>query len=332
MINQHRHLYLFFIMSFLLLNLQFQCKSKQIKDSANESKKIKEKKPTVLDQIVYIVNDTSISRIEIDIYANLLRYQKQRGNLQRKAEALLIEKILVSQRAKESSIVVNQDRVEREIRSRQISSGLDAEEFRKRIERTGLSFAEWKSTVYYEILKVYFIQTGLNIRPPSEREIYKYYKNKGKEIGFEVSYREIILPVRRKGFKEELRISKIANNFYNMVKKNKNNFNRLAKKIRENIAGKKNYVSLPPYIPIFEIAQQDIILASTIDQTKEKGLSKPFRDKSNQYRVVLIEDKRTPSFSKMRDFIQRKIFFDKATRKFNQWIAKEKKAAYIKRL
>ena len=317
------------------LGLGISCKSSNKKDTAKTDQEYRnaKKKTFTMDRIRYIVLDEPITQYEITAYTKFLRSRGQKGNLRKEAENLLIEQILVTKEAKRLSIIIGPDRLESEVKNRQIASKLKSKDFRKKMEKvSGLSYEQWKEAIGYEILKVYFIQLGLNVTPPSESQMRSYYKSKKKEIATEISYRQIILPVRGKGFDAELAVSNKANTFYKKVRKNPRLFRKLAKRLKGNIASAKNYAALPPYQLIITAASEDYVLASILDQTKEKKASPPFRDARNRYRVIYVEDKRSAGYAKVRNFIQQQLFYERASKQFASWLSKEKKRSDIIRL
>ncbi len=145
----------FLIMVSFLVGGDLGCKSGQKDDKKSSVQKNQRKKRLVqLDKIRYIVLEEAITQYDISAYTKFLRSRGEKGNLRKKAEKLLVEKVLVYNETKKKSIVISPDRLNAEIQSRQRASGLKGKQFRARMEKeSGLSYEGWKEAIEYEICR-----------------------------------------------------------------------------------------------------------------------------------------------------------------------------------
>ncbi len=302
-------------------------------ESTQDSVAKKNKKGEMLNRSRYIVGNQVITELDLQRMKTLLRQQGVRRNIEKKTLDVLIERQLLDIAAEKNSIIISQERIEEEANARRLASGLKPKQFRSRIEKeSGLSYDEWVTEIYYELAKQYFMQINLNVAPLSEKEIRRFYRRNRQKLGMEIRYREIVLAPKKSGVKEELRISKLAENIYNRLQKSPTTFAKVARSTKENSSRSRLTGGLHNYRPIHEIAAEDNIVANLLFQEKSKKILRPFRDQQSRYRIIKTEGRRYLPYKKVKPLIQRKLYYDKLQIAFQKWVKKRRQEVSIQKL
>lgn len=286
----------------------------------------------VVNRVRYVVGEVAITDVDIQKMAEILRQTREGGaNPERKAVDVLVERAIVSMEAERESIIVSEERMENEIRRRQLASGAETlEEFRKSVERqTGASFEAWADQLRFEIIKRQLIQIKLTVEQPAEGEVEKFYNQHRSQVGIEVRYREMILVPRSGSIEEEARVSRLAQQAYDRVRANPSSFGDIARSIPENVSPLRGLGGLQDYIPIQGVAERDVVLAGVLFNASPGMTPRPFRISGNRYMVVLVEGKRPVPLTRVREQIRQRLYFDKEDEAFEKWMEKRRKEIAI---
>ncbi len=292
----------------------------------------------VVNSIRFIVGDVAITEMDITSMESRLLHMK-RGRVRGKSirtQAIdeLISRAIVEMVAREESIIVSDARIDNELRKRMQMTGIEDEsKFHAAVEReTGMSFEDWVDDMRYEIKKRQVIQIKVNVPLPDEQEIRKFYNANRSQIGFEVSYREIILKPRNKQIPEEKRVSDLAARIVAEVNRNPARFDILARTTPENISPLKSAGGLQTFIPLQEIASQNPILAGILFNQAPGRRATTFRDPLGRYVIVRTEARRPVSLDRVQEMIRQRIYFEKEEKAFDEWMEKRKKEVVIKEI
>ncbi len=285
-----------------------------------------------VNRVRYVVGEVAITEVDIQKMAEILRQTREGGpNPERKAVDVLVERAIVNMEAERESIIVSAERMENEIRRRQLASGAETlEDFRKNVERqTGASFEAWVDQLRFEIIKRQLIQIKLTVEQPGEDEVEKFYRQHRSQVGIEVRYREMIFVPRSGSIEEEARVSRLAQQAHDRVRSNPSSFGDIARSIPENVSPLRGLGGLQDYIPIQSVAERDVTLAGVLFNASPGMTPRPFRISGNRYMVVRVEGKRPVPLSRVRDQIRQRLYFDKENEAFEKWMAKRRKEIAI---
>ena len=327
--NQIRWLPSFLSQACLLFTLTFSlvsCASDPALTQENSYGKEKAKpKGLVVNRGLYMINSTVITKKDITNMEKKLRSLGKKKRLRKKALDSLVERALVESEAEKNSIIISEERIKKEIEKRAIESGLSPEFFRKRMEtELGLPFSEWVKELRYKLIKRQLIQIGLNIDPPSLREVKRFYYKNRHRIGIELSYREMLFVPQSSSLKEERRIASIAKSIYNKLRRNPEDFAKLSASPHNQSPYKKRG-GIVPYQSIYDIARINPILASFLYRNPPGRLSPPFRDSLRRYTIIKVEKRRPLPFSKVKHLILNQLYAKREDKAFSKWIAKKRK-------
>ena len=290
-------------------------------------------KGIIVNRGLYLVGEEVITDEDLNNMIQKLRRQGKRGRknkLKTKALDLLVERIIVKLTAEEKAIIISNDRIENEIQRRRIFQSSSLRVFKKKIEKeTGLPFEEWKRDLRYNLLKRQLLQFVLQVTPPTLKEIKRFYRKNRKRIGFEVSYREIVLLPQNSSFEEEARISSIANQIYRYLAQNPDSFSSVARKNSHNNSLYKSRGGLVSSRSIFDIAPKNPILATFLFRSPKKKVVRPFRDSLNRYVILKVVRRRPLPLHKVQNLILGQLYSEKEGKVFQKWIEKKKKSITI---
>lgn len=288
----------------------------------------------VINRIRYVVGDMPITDIDIE---NMMDYlQKTHAplkgvSLHDAAVDELETRAIVDLEARDESIIVSDARIENEVKRRKEFSGItDDEKFKQTVEReTGLPYDVWLNDLQYQIKKRQVVQIRVNVPLPEDSEVEKFYQENRTRIGYEVSYREIVVRPTNPSIAEEQRVSQLARNVWVKVRQNPSLFDSEARNLTENVSPYRSAGGLHPYSPLQEVAQSDQILAGVLYSMGPGEISSVFRNSNNQYMIVQLVAKRPVSLDKVRDIIRQRLYIENEDKAFDEWIKRRKKEISI---
>jgi putative peptidyl-prolyl cis-trans isomerase len=284
-----------------------------------------ENAPVTVNKIRYIIGNSAITEFDIKTRMSHIKASRVplgKMTLEQAAVSELSTMAIVEKEAAKESIIISDARIDNEIRQRMEMGGIiDIERFKKDVEKeTGLSYADWKEYMRYQLKKRQLIQISLSVPPPDEKEIRAFYNKNKTQIGVEISYREIILKPRDGSVAEESRISSLAKNLHDQIARNPKQFAEIAGNTAENISPAKATGGYRGATAIHEIAARDRLLAGMLYNMSPGALSSVFRDSLNRYVIVRLEEKRPVSMEKVEDNIRNRLYYEKLEKSFESWI------------
>ncbi len=316
---------LIFAFAFLCL-----CSAGNRKQSSGRQTKIP---GVIVNQGRYKIASSIITDQDIQNMQTKLRALGQKRNLKQKAIEALIERALVKKAAHHYAVVVSDARIENEIEKQSVEQGLNRAAFQKKVElEFGLPFPTWSEELRYRLVKSQLIQFVLHVSPPTEKEIRSFYRKNRRRIGLEFRYREIILIPKNTSIKEERRISKLASSLHKRLSANPKAFATIARSASANASPYKRRGGLRPYQSVYEIAFHNPILASVLHNHPLKKIARPFRDSLNRYMIIQVQARRPLAFKRARPMIARQIYAKKQEKKFQEWLAEQKKQQIIQKI
>ena len=269
-------------------------------ETAQTTQKVLENEPkakgVIVNRGLYMVNSKVITEQDLKNMQKKLRRlgkRARRSRLKKQALDSLIERALVQSEAEVNSIIISEERIEKEVEKLSLQQGLSAKAFRKKAERElGLPFTEWIKELRYKLIKRQLVQIGLHVEPPTFSEVQRFYRKNRHRIGIELRYREMVFIPQSSSLKEETRISSIAKGLYNKLIGNPQSFGALAAGTLHNSSRYKRRGGLVPYQSIYDIAKANPILASVLYSSPPGRIVRPFRDSLRRYMLVKIESRR----------------------------------------
>lgn len=282
-----------------------------------------------VNRVRLIVGSVAITDQDVlKMKKSLRKTRRGKRNLEKLAVDQLIERAIVGMEAEKQSIIVSDLRLQNEVKRRMQMSGVsDENKFRKSIEReTGASFDHFLSEMRYQITQQHLARIVLSVPQATDREIEKFYRKNRRKIGVEVRYREMIFQGRGK---TESEISRIAHQVQRQVRSQPASFANVARSHPQNAAASRVYGGLKNFREISEISLHNKILAGVLFNTGAGSVSPVFRDSRGRYMVIKVERKRPIPIDKVRDLIQRRLYFDRQGKVFEEWIEKRRREVAI---
>lgn len=299
---------------------------------------VDDKSGEIVNRVRYIVGDIPITQIDIEQMEKRIRRMKQKPpggmSLSRYAIDQLIMRAIVEMEARDESVIVSDERIQNEVKRRMEFAGIDDEDrFRRLLEsETGLKFEDWVDDLRFELKKRQIIQIKVTVPVPERSEIEEFYRKNKSKIGYEVSYREIILRIAGGGIKEEQRISNLARDLWTKLKQNPGSFSGVARNTPENVSPYKSAGGLRSYSALPDIARENQVLAGVLSRLKPGQVSTVFRDSSRNYYIVKMEDIRPVRLAKVENMIRQRLYFEREDEAFEKWIQQRKKETSIREL
>ncbi len=289
----------------------------------------------IVNKVVYIVGDVPITQLDVDQMMDRIRRSKEnppRGmSIRGYAKDKLVTRAIVNMEARKESIIVSDERIDNEIERRMDFTGMkDRDRFERTVEKqTGLSFEEWVDDMRFELKKRQIIQIKVTVPVPEKSEVVAFYNKNKSKIGFEVSYREIVLKPKRGSISDEKRISNLSRDLWRNLSRNPSSFSTVARNTSDNVSIYKSAGGLHPYEPLPEIARDNQILAGVLSRMKPGQVSTVFRDRANQYYIIKMEGLRPVPLEKVEGMIRQRLYFEKEDSAFEEWMNQKKKETSI---
>jgi putative peptidyl-prolyl cis-trans isomerase len=289
-----------------------------------------------INRILAIVGKISISQFDFDkgeeSYKILFKGRKPnirvtKGSHRSKILDFLIDRALIDITADEESIQAGEKNIEAEVeRLMKLGNTPDRASFEKVIlEKTGLPFETWFEDLPYQIKRNQLMQLRVNIKPPSEAEIHKWYMANRTKVGNEVKFREICISPKNSSFEEEQKVSNEINQIRKDLKRDTESFNLIANGPRNGAPGK----GFNDWIQTFEIYNRSPSLMSALSRIPEGGVSEPYRDDRGKYCIVRLEGKRSTPEENIKRNIGDILSREKAESSFDDWLISRRKELTI---
>ena len=193
-----------------------------------------------INKIQYTVNGTPISKFDMEQRISILKKQKVKGNVKKRALQDLVDRVIFDETAKELSVFIDEDSVEEELRARASRLGFSYAEFVQKIQKEiNIDSVSWKENVRYEMIKRQISQLSLRVKKPTAKEVQSFYNANKKSIGSEFTYREIILAPKNSSIQEEAKISKQSQEIYQKLKADPKQFAKIARTTSNNVSPTK---------------------------------------------------------------------------------------------
>ena len=154
--------------------------------------------PVTLDRVIAVVNDEALTQFEINEQKRVLMQQLKESRLQPPApdvlekqllDRLITERVLM-QYAKESGIRIDDTQVERTLARIAQDNKLSTDEFRKAIEREGVTFSKYRDEIRNEMviqrLREREVEGRVNV---SDAEVELFLATLDSQSGGDVEYR-----------------------------------------------------------------------------------------------------------------------------------------------
>ena len=284
----------------------------------------------VVNRVRYVVGNQAITELDIQRAITELQQSRQPAT-EAAAVEMLIKRALIEIEAARESIIVTRDRIAHEVSLRKQAMGIvDDGEFQRIVtQETGMPYELWLKTFRYEIIKRQLIQIAVTVPQPTEEEVQRFYNAHRAEVGIEVSFREIIFAPRSNAVQEELRVSNAANEVWRSLRSNPGAFGEVARTTPGNVSLLKPYGGLQPYIGIHELHDRDPIIARQVHALPVGTISSVFRDASGRYVIIKVEGKRPVPYEKVREIIQRRLYFDNEDDAFDRWLQERRRETAI---
>lgn len=317
---------------FLLVTIGMGCSSVEEKDRPQNRLAAEAAEGEIINSVRLIVGTKPITDLDFEDGAALVKLFRPGRVTQKEVEEFLIEKSIVDQVAEEESVIVSEERIDKEIKRRmEMARETDEQAFRERIEReTHVPFRLWKESLRYQLVRQQIVQIKVTIPQPDEREVEEFYRKNAHRVGVELLFREIVFP-KAPTIAAERKINNRAHQVHARVSANPASFAEVARSLPENVSPFKAGGGIRLWVPIDELAREDRILAGMLYRLQPGTVSPVFRDGSNRYRIVLLEGKRPVSLDRVREMIRMQLFYEKADESFARWIAEKRRQLVIRK-
>jgi putative peptidyl-prolyl cis-trans isomerase len=286
----------------------------------------------ILDRVIAVVNNKPI--VESEILNQFVRIQKlkkipAKRLIYEKSRILdrYIEDAIFIQEADEQSIIVSDEKVNNHIEKMMKNLNVDSlEEFKKRVEaKEKIDFDDFREDLRKSLIKELVMSIAIGVSPPSSKEMEAWYNANKKKLGYEVSYKHIMIRPKNDSMKEEKRVYSEIEALLNQIKSGAS-FDEMARKYSDDAATKKNGGS----VGWVYIAQQDPILAGSIDMMFREGKNLKVVKSTHAYHIVKLAGKRNVTFEAVKDLVHNHLFQQRLGEQFQKWVVQKKKESDIK--
>jgi peptidyl-prolyl cis-trans isomerase SurA len=305
---------------------------------------------TLVDKVVAVVNDDVVTLSEVEeeaarLYQNLVSSQPTEAlstsmaQLRENTLDALIDRRLINQRAKSTNTTVSDEELTAAMDSTRIRMGLDPSEFRKRMERSGMTEDTLKKQLRDQILQGKLVSSDVRAKTVVTEEMVLAYYNerhttktdKGNlsllQMGF--SWAKDIED-QEKVATEKGAAKKRAETALALVNDGQD-FKEVAKKFSElpsAVDGGDLGVLL-----LDDLAQ---VTRATVEGLKPGEVSKIIETSEDyQFFKILPADDgaaQSASFEKVKEEIREKLYQEKLKAAYADWVKKLRESAYIQKL
>ena len=284
-----------------------------------------------VNRVVYIVGDVPITEMDVErmqarVKNNWKRRDKKYKKMSREevVKDALFRRAIVEMEARKESLLVSDKRIENEIQMRMEDSQMtDEEEFRKLVEKqTGMKYEDWLEDMPYQLLKQQLIRIKVQIEPPGDDEIEKFYQKNKKLMGYELTYQQVIF--RANSVSDESRVNTLARKTQGKIQANPKQFSSIAR----SMGGQYRFYRARP---TFEMGKSKFErrVAGLLFQLSNGQLGPLFVGDGRRYTIVMLLRKRTTPLAKIRQGIRNRLMMENVEKSFDKWIEKKKKETAI---
>ena len=285
----------------------------------------------VVNRIRFVVGDLAITELDIEQMKVNIKYL-QKGRLvpedARDPVEELIKRAIVRIEATRESLLITDARIEHEITKRKEAAGVTSDaDFQKLVEKqAGMPYSLWLEDMPFQIQKRQIIQLKVQVPPPTTRELESFYRKNRDKVGTEVAWREMMFVPH--GAADEMRISGIARDVYNALRRNPGSFARVARTHPENRSRSAGAGGYHGYEALHDLARGNNRLAGVLYQMSPGQLAPVFVE-NGRYYIIRLEGRRATPFDNVRRLIQGRVMLEKEEQEFLHWIQKKKKEIAI---
>jgi peptidyl-prolyl cis-trans isomerase SurA len=304
----------------------------------------------LVDKVVAVVNDDVITLSEVEeeasrLYQTLANTQPSEvlstsmAQLREETIDALIDRRLINQRAKSTNTTVNEEELVAAMESTRTRMGLDPADFRKRMERSGMTEDNLKKQLRDQILQSKLVSSDVRAKTVVTEEMVLAYYNEGHtsrtdkgnlyllQMGFSWSKDN---KDQEKLATEKGAAKKRAETAWTLVKDGQD-FKEVAKKFSE----------LPSAVDggdlgVLHLDDLAQVTRSTVESLKPGELSKIVETSGDyQFFKILPGDDgaaKSASFEKVKEEIREKLYQEKLKAAYADWVKKLRESAYIQKL
>ncbi len=284
----------------------------------------------IVDRIIAIVNDQVITLSELEtsikVITKGLREDLQPRDRDTKASLvldLLIEDALIKQSAERMGIEVSESEIDNAIEDVKKRNGLTEEALRQVLERSGLTYKQYRDKLRDDIRKAKFMSAQFRSRIKIEDEdIEEYYKSHIDEFLLPPAYRlRIILLEKGDADTLERRVKAVLEEL-----KEGRPFDELAREFSDAptsaVGGDIGYMKLEELSPL---------IRGVVERLKPGSVSPPLRTPKGVYIVQLVDVRKGKPrpLEEVRPIIHERLFQRAFEERYRTWLEYMKKVAHI---
>ena len=286
----------------------------------------------IINDIVAIVGDQAITRVDIDVEKTRLQRRRNIKRDRRPIESqvldLLISRALVDIAAKEESVTVTKERIENHIKKEVERQGLrNVEQFCRRVKaEIKISCKEYRRDLKRQLKTQQVMQLRVAATPPTPAQIEQFYRINRTKLGKKYKYWVLSIPYKVGNTQDEIRVNKLINQARSMAMKN---FAAAARRYSRHPSRHRG--GYEGWRRIDEIAKESKQLAGLVNMTAAGRLSP----------VVAITEKRSYYFVKVGataaikldevyEQIKNILFMESQESAFQKWIQNERRRRSIR--
>lgn len=304
----------------------------------------------LVDKVVAVVNDDVITLSEVEeeaarLYQTLANSPSTEAlptsmaQLREETIDALIDRRLINQRAKSTNTTVSDEELVAAMDSTRTRMGLDPSEFRKRMERSGMTEDALKKQLRDQILQGKLVSSDVRAKTVVTEEMVRAYYNERHTSGPDKGN----LYLLQMGFswnkdvkdQETLRAEKAA------AKKRAETALALVEDGQDFKEVAKKFSELPSAVDggdlgVLQLDDLAQVTRTTVANLKPGELSKIIEASDNyQFFKILSGDNeaaKSASFEKVKEEIREKLYQEKLKTAYAEWVKKLRESAYIQKL
>ncbi len=304
----------------------------------------------VVDKVVAVVNDDIITLSELEeetaeLFRSITQNNPEQPLLEAMAQARkmaldsMIERRLIKQKAKKYNVTVTDQDVNTAFDKIRNDMSLDLPEFRKKLEKSGLTEESYRKKLKSQILQSRLLSFDVRSKVVVTDEMIRDYYNehytskvdKGSFYLLQIGCNWNKLDNSEKLQLDKQQALERTNRVLNLAKKGQD-FKMLAKKFSEmpsaSDGGDIGIFSLDDMAPAMRDAVRDLKPGEVSDIIETSAGYQFFKLLSGDKNAVVT----TAPFESVKEEIREKIFEEKLKVAYSEWVRKLKDDAYIQRL
>lgn len=278
---------------------------------------------TPLNQVYAVVGEIPIT--ELDIEKEIDHFKKRKGvkkdkrNLTSQVLDLLISRAIIDMVARQESITVSQERVQKAIEKELEMRNLkDEKQLAAQVKKAlGISWGEYVRELRRQLKTQQVVQLRVSVPNPTPSQVEEWYKLNKDKIGNEYIFRIILKTYSNT--QEELKVSRLLNSILPQARRS---FAATAQKHSDHPSAKRGGLMGP--MRLDELIQYDNVLAGAVAQTKPGRVSQKFRGKKGYY-LLKVEKVQNISIDKIYGRIRALLHSQNESSAFAQWIKTQRK-------